>query len=256
VVAMPKNEKCAVSDSAVCKWLDKDCGSCYINGLKNDNDAKKVLENFEVTLSLLPENFDDLQEEDCQFCKGKQAKRSGYAVIDMAHSEPESKKGMFFGLGKKVKQSIGSLMPVSISICKECKRSFRIYESLKWFSIVVFLAIAIVLIIIPSIGKAINSISLALPYGVLMLGGVIGFIVGKIASAMYMKAKSDTMRFNVYDLPVCLEMKENGWFTVQDNGLVLRFIFSKKSRTKKVKDLKDAGNNPKEVFTQASFLKH
>lgn len=255
-MAMAKNEKCIVSDSTVCKWLDRDCGSCYINGIKSEEDAAKILEDFEVTLSLLPDTFDDLQEDQCQFCKNKKNKRAGYAIIDLANSEPEHKKGMFFGMGKKVKQKIGSLMPVSISICKECRRGLRIAESIKWFSIIVFALIAIALIILPSVGEAIESISPALPYGLLLVGVVIGYFTGKILSVRYMKAKSETMRFNVYDIPVCSEMKEKGWFTMQDDGALSRFIFSKKSTTRKVRDMKGTDDNPQEAFTQTSFLNH
>ncbi len=252
---MVKNEKCVVSDSVVCKWLDRDCGACYINDFDDDDEAIKVLENFKVTISLLPKNFDDLQKDECQFCKAEKNKSVGYAIIDMANSEPGSKKSTLFGFGKKAKQRIGSLLPLSISICKECKRSFRLVETIKVLSIVVFAAIAILLIIIPSIAKEIDNISSVLPYGVLLIGGVAGLIVGKVTSVMYMKSKSDRMRFNVYDLPVCRQMKELGWFTLQDNGIVTKFIFSKKSLTRKMKDIK-GGNNSEEVFSQTSFLNH
>ncbi len=253
---MAKNENCTLSDSAICMWLNKECKSCYINGLKSDEEAKKVLDDFMVTLSLLPEDFDDLQGEECQFCKGEKKKRAGYAVIDLANSEPEHKKGMFFGMGKKVKQKIGSLMPTSISICRQCRRSFRIAENMKWFSIIFFAAIGILLIVLPPVSTAIMSVSPALPYGILIICVVIGFFTGKLAAARYMKAKIDVMRFNVFDIPVCVKMKKKGWFTVQDDTAISRFIFSKKSFTRKIKDIREKSEGQQEAFVQTSFLNH
>ena len=235
---MAKSEECVISDSALCKWLDKDCKDCYIKDLKDNDEIAGMLANFEVTLSLLPDNFDDLQSEECQFCKKEDKnKRHGYALIDLAHSEPEQKKGMFFGFGKKVRQKIGSLMPLSISICKECRRTLRFVESIKWISIIVFLGLAIVVQLTLPVGDKLSEISVSLPYGMIILGALIGYIAGKVASNAYMKAKSDETCFNVFEIPVCEDMRDRGWFLMQDNGEITRFIFSKKSNTNKVKDI-------------------
>lgn len=229
---MPKNEKCVVTDSAICKWVDKDCKDCYINEMKEGSEAKRVLEDFEVTLSLLPEDFDKLQSDECRFCIGEPAKRAGYATIDLAHKDPEHKRGMFFGIGKKVRQRIGSLLPVSISICGQCRKNFRVAESLKWLMMLMFVGIAIALCFVPSINA--NAV---LPYGVILLGILIGWVAGKVVSTVYVNKKSAKTRFDVFDIPVCAEMKENGWFTIQDEGSVTRLLFSKKPMIKRLCDV-------------------
>ena len=188
-----KNEKCVISDSSLCKWLGKECGECYINDIKKEDEADKALEIFEVMLSLLPESFDELQSEECSFCTGEKNKRAGYANISLGHSEPEHKKGMFFGIGKKVRQRIGSLMPLSISICKECRRSFRMIEAIKWMSIVGFMAIAIILIVIPDRWAQRSRMSaLRCLTACLIAGALIGYIVGKLAADRYMKGQEPT----------------------------------------------------------------
>jgi len=236
---MAKNDNCAVSDSSICKWIGKeDCAGCYINGLKADDDAAKALEGFEVTLSLLPENFDDLQSEHCQFCTKEPRPAAGFAVIDLAHSEPESKRGMFFGMGKKVRQRVGSLMPVSISICKPCRRAMRITEMLKWLGFVVLVGLALILLSVPSIGTAVSAMHTAMPIVVVVVAGLLGYVAGRLASNAYRQAKSAEVRFNVFDIPVCRDMQAGGWFTLQEDGPFSRFIFSKKSSTKKIKDIR------------------
>lgn len=229
---MPKNEKCVVSDSTICKWIDKECTACYLNNMKDDSEAKKVLEDFEVTLSLLPEDFDSLQSDTCCFCKGEPGQRHSFANIDLAHKDPEHKRGMFFGIGKKVRQRIGSMLPVSISICKQCRRNFRVYESLKWLMIIVFGGIGLGLCFIPVINE--NPF---LPYVAILVGILIGYIAGKILSAAYVNKKSAQTRFNVFEIPVCAEMQEIGWFPVQDEAAVSRFIFGKKPMLKRLSDL-------------------
>jgi hypothetical protein len=235
---MAKNENCAVTDSVLCKWLNKDCKDCYIHTLKKDDDTDQMLKNFEVTLSLLPSEFDELQGETCSFCKGeKKNPRDGYAIVDLAHSEPEHKKGMFFGMGKKVRQRIGSMMPVSISICKECRRAFRMAEALKWLSILVLGGLSVVLLVVPSIGAAVSNVSAALPIGVILVAAALGYFLGKVLSAAYVKAQSRRMVLNVFDIPAGAEMKSKGWFTIQDDGEVTRVLFSKKPYTRKLADI-------------------
>lgn len=240
---MPKNEKCVVTDSTICKWMDKDCKDCYINEMKEDSEAKKVLEDFEVTLSLLPDDFDELQSDECCFCKNERRKRAGYAIIDLAHKDPEHKRGMFFGIGKRVRQRIGSLIPLSVSICAQCRRNFRIAESLKWLMILAFSGIAIAVCFLP----AINA-NPALPYGVILLGILIGYVAGKIASTIFINKKSAETRFNVFDIPACAKMREIGWFTVQDEGAVTRFLFSKKPMIRRLCDVGiETGNKPEDI---------
>ncbi len=229
---MPKNEHCVVTDSEICRWIGKDCKDCYIKDIKDDSDALKTLSDFKVTISLLPESFDSLQSEECRFCKGEPRKREGYANIDIAHSEPESKRGMFFGIGKKVRQRIGSLLPLSISICGECRRTLRMAEAIKWMSILLLGAAALGICFIPAVNE--NPI---MPYVVVLVGILIGYVAGKIISSAYVNKKSAVTRFNVFDIPVCKEMRDGGWFTVQDEGAVSRFIFTKKPLIKRFADV-------------------
>ncbi len=225
---MPKNAKCHVSDSELCRWLDKDCGDCYINGIKDQSETEKMLSDFQVMLSLLPEDFDTLQGSECCFCLGDVKKpRAGYAVVDLAHNEPEHKRGMFFGMGKKVRQRIGSLLPVSISICKDCRRALRMADYIKWLVTAATVAVAVGLCFIP----AINAVP-ALPYGVVIAGFLAGYLLSKVASAAYVKAKSAQTAFNVFEIPICKKMEQAGWFTMQDMGSLTRYIMSRKSYTK------------------------
>lgn len=231
---MAKNPDCAISDSALCKWLGKDCRECQIASMKHADDIKKALADFEVTLSLLPEDFDELQGEECQFCKADPGKRYRYALTDFGNPEPKSETGMFFGIGKKVRRRVGSLMPMSISICKGCRRAFLFADITKWIVTIVFLAASIGILAIPPIGAGLGQ-----EVALLIVAGatVLGYLIGRVISAAYVKSKSERVRFNVFDIPICKSMQDLGWFTVQDETPVSRFIFSRKSLTHKLKDV-------------------
>jgi len=229
-----KNNECGVSDSVICKWLGKECKDCFINELNSD-DAEKMLNDFKVTISLLPKNFDTLLGDECGFCKGEHKfKRHTYAIVDIAHSEPESKKGMFFGMGKRVRQKIGSLLPVSISICKRCRGQFKKLDIIKWAALLAFTGVSVGVCLIPAV-----NVNPVLPYAIVLAGGIAGYIAGKILSSWYMNKKSEETCFNVFDIPVLAKMRDIGWFTVQDDGPVTHFLFSRKPLMKKLSDICD-----------------
>lgn len=251
---MPKNKDCVVTDSSLCKWLNKDCENCYVNTMKTDEDREETLKNFEVMLSLLPDDFDELSGEKCQFCKGDKQKKAVYAVTDLGHAEPKTMRGMFFGVGKKVRKRIGSLVPVNIAICKECRRSFRMIEIIKWVSVLVFLAASIPIVSLPFIAERFDTANSFVPYAIVIGGVLIGYVVGKLLTMSYTKAKSKKTHLNIFEIPICAKMKENGWFLVQDSPGVTRFIFSKKPVMQNAGGVKDIKKSMEEDFTQTSFL--
>lgn len=250
---MAKNENCVVTDTSICKWIDKECEACYIGGFKNDDDKTQALKNFEVMLSLLPDNFDDISGEKCQLCRQNPRPKAGYALIDLGHKDPESKRGMFFGLGKKIRRRIGSLVPMNISVCKECRSALRWYEAIKWLSIAFFAGVGIAIVAIPDVG--LDGTASLLSYIIVIAGGILGFIAGKFFAKQFIKAKAKWMYTNIFEIPICADMKERGWFLVQENsGEVTRYIFSKKPMLRKVGDMKRLVDENEEDFSQTSFL--
>lgn len=232
---MAKNSDCIISDSTLCKWMGKDCSDCQILRLKSEEEVKKALSDFEVTLSLLPEDIDELQGDECQFCKDHPGKRARYALVDLANTEPKSQTGMFFGLGKKVTRRVGSLMPMSISICRDCRKAFLFTDLIKWIASIGLLAIAIAVLAIPGVGSSLNQeISLLIAAA----AAVIGYFAGRVISAAYIKAKSASVRFSIFEIPIVAKMRDLGWFTLLDDNGVTKLLFSRKSRTHSVKELR------------------
>lgn len=251
---MPKNKNCVITDSSLCKWMDKECSACYINTIKHDEAKEEALNGFEVMLSLLPDNFDELSGEECQFCKKDPKKRAGYAVTDLGHAEPKSMKGMFFGIGKKVRRRIGSMTPMNIAICKDCRRTYRMAEGIKWISVIVLAAIAILIVSLPVFSSIFDANTSVIPYAIIFGGILLGYVIGRLLTKSYVNAKSKETYLNIFEIPICAEMQELGWFLIQDNPGVTKFIFSKKPVLHKTEGLKAFQGSSKDDFTQTSFL--
>lgn len=232
---MARNENCAAADSSLCRWMNSDCSVCQVAAFKSADEAKKAMEDFEVTLSLLPEDFDELQGEECQLCKGERGRRAKYALVNLGHEEPKSEVGMFFGFGKKIRRRIGSLMPLSISVCRRCMFAFRAAELIKWGIAAAITALAIIVLTVTPLGAM-----LAQGYSVIAVIALalVGYAAGRIASQRYFRAKSKDVRFNVFEIPICARMKDKGWFTVQDDTPVTGYIFSRKPMTKNLGSIK------------------
>ncbi len=227
------DENCLCVNSDLCYWLSGrvGCERCYIGTLKNDEQKEEARDRWKDTLSLLPHNFDALHEsEDCQFCKGKIEKATEYAVFEMANPEPFYAKGMFFGLGKKVRTPVGSLVSVQASVCNKCKKAFRIADFIQIGGLVLGIVIGIVLLLIPAIAQPMFNIFALLPIIFLVLMGVAGFYVGKNAYLAYFKKMSKTVKMDLAEIPTVAIMLNKGWFFFQMNNGMPRVSFSKKKQ--------------------------
>jgi hypothetical protein len=224
-----KNTKCTVKDSSLCKWMNKkDCSECYLMEL-SDSDQADALKRWEVTQSLLPDGIDELAGSDtCQFCKGEPHKKTRYATVDLAHPEPESTKGMFFGFGKKVRSKIGSLLPVSIACCDRCHNAFLSYDLIKYALPVLITLLAILLLAIPATAVLVTGLGDFASYIFIILMLVIGIIVGRLVSSAYMRKKSKDVRLNIFEIPLIAEMEDKGWFLLQEDTEVTRLVFTRK----------------------------
>ncbi len=223
-----KNTQCTIKDSALCNWVHKeDCANCYVMELSNDEQAD-ALKRWEVTQSLLPDDVDALhQSETCLFCVKDPLPRSCYATLDIANPEPESKKGMFFGIGKKVRSRIGSLIPLAISCCSRCRKVFFMADAIRYTTPLVFLVIGILLTLIPPVHSLLNAAGALMSTLFVVAMFLIGILAGRVFFNLYVKNKGREVRLNVFDIPIVAKMQDMGWFLLEGEGPVTKLIFSK-----------------------------
>ncbi|MDL2237146.1 tripartite tricarboxylate transporter permease [Christensenellaceae bacterium OttesenSCG-928-K19] len=223
---------CPISRSNLCYWLVEKggCDKCYIRTLKTADQKQDAKGRWEETLSLLPQDIDEThQAEDCQFCKDEVHEADGYAVVEMAHPEPYFEKGMFFGLGKKVRTPVGSLLSLQFSVCPRCRKVMRMPDVIQVASILLGVVIGIILLMIPGISEKMADLFILLPAIFFVLIIVAGYYVGKNASMAYLKRNADRVKLDLSEVPMIAKLLSRGWFFFQMSGNGMpRISFSKK----------------------------
>lgn len=218
---MERDQNCPIRDTEICSWAGSEgCEFCYIkNSNLKDDEKQQMLDNWKVTISYIPNDIDSVHtSETCQFCKGEPNKADGgYAVIDLVHPEPEYKKGMFFGFGKKVRSSVGSLIPLHMNVCKECKKRFRMVEWLRWIVALVILAIGIGVAFIPAVSDFLTNQHAGIAYVYIIVLCLLAYGVGKWASLAYEKKVQEKMILHVGEHSMIRKMEALGWSAFQPN---------------------------------------
>ncbi len=229
---MERTADCVAKDTRFCAWQNHEsCEGCFMSTLKGDDQAS-AHHNFEVMCQNLPEDFDELTGDTCHFCRTTPKKQTCYAIVDMAHPEPKTKKPMFFGIGKKIDNPIGSLLPTYISCCSDCKKSYFMLDFLKWGVLALFIVLGIVFITIPALMGLLGTPTEFTPFLVLIAFVILGLVVANLWWNVLYKKLDKRVKLNVFDIPIVHEMGEKGWFLVQnqkdDGNRDQKLIFTKK----------------------------
>lgn len=250
-----ERKECCICDSELCYWLgDKGCSNCYISTLKSDEEKQKALENWKIMLSNLPENIDELHEsDDCVLCKGTPGKGKYYAAADMAHPDPESKKGMILGFGKKVRVPVGSLFTLKLKACKECRRSIALIDYSFLITLVIFIAAGLITVSVPTVTDALLAINDFMTIAVLAIFIAGGYGIGKLFSYLFRKKAEARMNIDLKDIPLVRRMLANRWFFFQENKGIPKIFFSKKKDFKNIfrkEDISQAEKDRKEDISE------
>jgi hypothetical protein len=224
------DEQCEIVRSNLCYWMSGrvGCGQCYVHMLKGREKREEARDKWEDTLALFPADIDSIHETDeCQFCKGEKKKADGYAFIEMANPEPYYEKGMFFGIGKKIRTPVGSLISLQASVCPSCRRKIKMLDYIMVLSIVVFLAVAIVLLMFPQIANPMGNLFVLLPVIFIGLMGLAGYMMGKFLQSYAMRKAAEMVKTDYSDIPVIAKLLARNWFFFQVTNGLPRVSFSK-----------------------------
>ncbi len=208
---------CALLGTKLCGFLGCDgCDRCvFKNGLDRKADAAQMESNWEVTLSYLPQDIDELHETDtCVFCGKNHA--DGFAELSLGHPEPEHRKGIILGLGKKVRVPVGSLVDIPIAVCGSCRRKMRYKDIVQIGGGVLVAAIAIAVMLIPGVEPALTTVHWAMPLlvfaGILAAGWTAVYFIAEAVG----KRVAEQIKANPLMIPIVAEAIRYGWFPVPE----------------------------------------
>lgn len=219
------NASCPLYGTKYCAALNMEsCDKCAVSG---ENSAE-IIKDIDTVLGLLPEGgvYRFFSGGECMLCKGeKKNKADCYAMVDLGNPEPKREKRNV--LGMKTKAEIGSILPLQLSCCNECRRRCNAVSG-RHITVTLITGIAVFgLLSFRPIGEAVANVHMSLPL-VLFAASVLGaWFISKSARKSLIKKYSDLTWFNVLDIPGVDEMARNNWFEIGPGKDMSRIVFSK-----------------------------
>lgn len=203
-------------DTILCRWLNKEnCGNCVLEKMR-DRDKQSVLEDFDVTVSNLPNDINDIFGEKCQFCIDNPKERDCYASISIVHPEPYSESA-FMGIGPKVKRKIGSILRLDISCCGECKNIFKQYAFRKRMTAIISAAAYILSMAVLFATGIVKQNIFEWATALLIIFALLGIVASAVVSKTYIKKYENRVRGSVFHIPIVEKLLQMGWSTLEDN---------------------------------------
>lgn len=219
------NTTCQLYGTKYCAALNMEsCDKCIVI----EENAAGIKQDIDMVLNMLPEEgiYRFFSTDKCMLCKGeKKNKAEYYALIDLGNPEPKREKRNI--LGMKAKTAIGSILPLQLSCCKDCRKRFSaLCERHIWVTIITAIVVFLLLNYRP-IGESIANISMALPL-LLFIASVLGaWFISKASRKNLIKKYSQLTWLKVMDIPGVDELADKNWFELAPGKEVSRLIFSK-----------------------------
>lgn len=203
---------CKYIDHPICQYAGSEgCADCILN-MANAKDAADIASGWEVTQSNLPDDIDALHTSTaCQFCREGAREKVAYALIEMAHPEPEYMKKKFFGLGQETRAQVGSLLQIPVPICAHCKKLLQRANNTKWFGALVGGLLAmLILSFFPDFVNAegswyVSMLSIA-------AGALAGYAIGMTMEKNIRAKLEKEVILDIKEIPQIAEMIEKGWY--------------------------------------------
>lgn len=219
------NTECPLYGTKYCSALNMTgCDKC----IASEGNTDSIKKDIDAVLAMLPETgvYPFFGTDKCMLCKGEtKNKASCYAMIDLGNPEPKHEKRNV--LGMKTKSMVGSILPLQLSCCKDCRRRHSTIANLP-IMLPLFAGIIMTgLMSFGPVGEAVANIHMALP--LILTVAVVGtaWIIGKVAGKNLAKRYSNTTWLKVLDIPGVDELAKRNWFELREGRHFSKLIFSK-----------------------------
>ena len=197
------------------------------NSMNEEEWAVEEKRRRKIVETLLPDgNVRPLfTSETCLLCKDQPQPRELYAITDMGHKEPKSKKSS--AIGVRVRAKVGSLVPLQIACCKRCRKNYRIASYLSLVVMLVVIVLGLLLLSLAPVARALEKAHEATPLLLFIATVPVGWLLGRVAAQAFIKAHSHQTKFDIGEIPFVARMEAAGWFPLYEGKEVSRLVFSK-----------------------------
>ncbi|HWQ57912.1 MAG TPA: hypothetical protein VN540_02755 [Clostridia bacterium] len=221
------NRSCQLYGSAYCAMLNMEsCRSCTVD-CSTELKAASVRADLDVIRSNMPEEgvHGLFAGDECLLCKGEPLKKKWYALTDLAHAEPRRRRSTMLGIAKEPRA--GTVLPIQISCCEECRKRFLMLEYASPVTGTFFAALALTLLSFRPIREPIAAVSEILPFFVFLAATGIGILAGRLIRRLLANKYGALMHTDVMELPILSAMAKKGWFELNPNKDTSRLVFSR-----------------------------
>ncbi len=224
---MAKNDseaKCTLFGSKYCETLNNlDCESCPVQRAGTE----AVRRDMDALQALLPqEGIGGLAaSETCLLCRGEEKnKATCYAMVDLAHSEPQRESGSF--LGMKAKMRSGSLLTVQLPCCADCRRSFKTLNYMYAIVVVAVAALMMTLLYYRPLFEVLSGVFLGFPLTLFLTVVGATWVISRMCKKKLRKKCEAKTYLRILEIPALAQMREKGWFELAPGRRISRPVFS------------------------------
>ena len=219
------NTTCQLYGTKYCAALNmENCDKCIVI----EENATGIMQDIDLVLKMLPEEgiYRFFSNDECMLCKGeKKNKAECYALTDLGNPEPKREKRSI--LGMKTKTAIGSILPLQLSCCKDCRKRFNTLSGRHTIVTIITAIVVFFLLNYKPVGERIANISMALPLSIFVASVLGAWFISKASRKNLIKKYSELTWLNVMDIPGVDELADKNWFELSPDKDVSRLIFSK-----------------------------
>ncbi len=221
---LPQDPNCPLLGTRYCRMLNmRACDKCAVRG---STDAEAVKRDLDAYEQLLPSGgvAKLFQTKECRFCRTlKKGRRSGYAIMDMAHPAPQSAQR--WAEGKRIRAT-GTMIPLQMSICHDCRSRFLQAEYIPILVPLLISAVSLILCAAGPIHGFLAARAAILPFAAWTLVSLGAILLGcRMRKRLVHKFDLYT-RMDVMEDPVVVEMLQKGWVPI-GKRTGSRLLFSK-----------------------------
>lgn len=218
---------CHMRGSDYCSLLARgDCSVCAARRM-SVSEREALMDHIDEVRALLPEGspFCLYETNECQLCKAKKKKTSGYAFVDYGHvhKRRQGPEGQVKKDGKT-----GFILPLQIACCDRCAANFRALMQTPAYFTAGGIAAGLLLMAVQPIRYAALRIHFSVPLLAVLALGALGFFAGQLWKKKFLLKKGKKTRFDLGEIPYIGAMEKMGWKALSsDREGRARPVFSK-----------------------------
>lgn len=206
------------------------CESCTVAG-RHKEDCDSIMSDLDALDAIMPEGgvSELFTGDSCVLCRGaNKGKRTCYGLLDVGNPEPKREKSIL--LGMKTRSRAGSIVPLQLACCDDCRKRFRLVEYIVMASTTIAGALSIIILSMRPINEWLKDKSGILPIAIFVGVTLLAWLISSIIRKKLVKKYLTHTYMDVFELPKLVQMRSMGWFplTESEHKNFSKLIFSSK----------------------------